>query len=897
MKIIAIVQLYNELESGFLEQFCKFNAEYFDEIIAYDDGSTDGTGGYCINNGFHVISSSKNDFKSEVAHKSTLIEKADQLGADFIVSLDADEILVTTREKLESLCLKLDRDNLDGLSSNFINLWRSNCYKRVDSLFDNYKPVKLWKHKKNVKPFSDDASGLHQRLYPIYVESFEYDESLVVLHTGFSKIEHILDKFVRYRKLGQSGFELMRFIDESNLELEKVSKDFLPLGWGFDERSPSKITVGQYFQHIEAARKRVLRPKITVFSLIYKDVNWLNFLYHQFIKNTSFDDVEFYFVANDADERVIQYLDDNYIPYYEFKNSEEHRNEHYINNVYRAYNFGVSKAKGDYVVMLNSDMAFSEGWLDALVDKCEEGVCVSSRLIEQGKLRTGKYGLEKNFGFSWEDYDEIGFKAFAKLISSKKTEPGGLYMPIIIRKSDFERVGGYPEGNIVPGSDVFNPVIAQPGVDVVSGDTAFIERLEKVGIKHITAFDSIVYHFQEGEKRSESLSYDSDQNSLVAICNDNLQGIQGEKVLWGHLLDLPNTVGLDFKKVNGKTPESFNTFVEKNKCAPELVFQNATFVPRFFPDVRTLVYLQDNLRGMGKPNSQQESNLKYAQCRITNTLDAASSYPEYDFDICPVGVNSDLFRPLDKALMREKHGFYSNRPIGIFVGALNEVKGWSEIFGIIDKEENIDWIVVTKYASDFKHPRVRLFEKQQQEVLVELLNCADFFIIGSPVETQCLAAIEAALCNVPVVIKSVGIFSSFDEDEIHRVGYVGHDLLAGLHHVLERKGTFSPRELMIEKGLSNEASLQKWWDLFARERMRALRALYTGAVYNPEPFGIKRRLMNRMEIFYRFKILRPIIGRDTFYSVAEISVFVKDNMPAPVHKFGRYLWRLIRGQR
>ena len=894
-KIVAIVQLYNEIFSGYLEQFCKHNLETFDEVIVYDDGSSDGTAEYCRQNGFSVIRNAKNDFTSEVTHKNLLIEAADQAGADFIVSLDADEILVVSREEIEALCNQLSADDVDGYSANCINLWRSNCYKRTDSLFDDFKPVKFWRHLSGVAPFTNLVKGLHQRLSPDYVKSIKYSERLIILHTGFSTKDRILDKFVRYRSYGQSGFELIRFVDESKLLLERVNDKFLPAGWPRGEEKPIPLTIDDYFQGIEAARERVYRPKVTIFSLIYKDTNWLWFLYEQFLKYTLLNGVEFYFVANDANDTVLSYLRENYIPFFEFRNSEEHRKEHYINNVYRAWNFGVSKARGDFVLMLNSDMAFSEGWFEALVEASDGEVCVASRLIEQGKLKTGKHGIEKNFGDSWESFDEAGFQAYAESIRDKRTEPGGLYMPLLVRQSDFWKVGGYPEGNIVPGSDIFNPVIAEPGGEVVSGDTAFIEKLEAIGVKHVTSFDSVVYHFQEGEKRANSSVILSKSVDIVSISNNSLAGINGEKVLWGHLLELPSTVGLDYATVGGKTPNSFVSYISQNNLVPLVALQNATFVPRFFSDTHTLMYLQDNLRAMGMANALQEENIRGAERLVANTVDTAASYPEYDFEICPVGVDASLFRPLDKNSMRTKYDMALNQRIGVFVGALDDVKGWSEVLSIIDSEPELSWIVVTKYDDDLVHPRIKFFSKQPQEVLVELLNCADFFVLGSPVETQCLAAIEAALCDIPVIIKPVGVFADFSNEEKNCVGRVGRDLYSGVCDVAFGNHQFSPRDTILKKGMTLEATAGRWCALFARECMHALHRRYRGQIVKRD-ISLWSKLLYRMEVFYRFSFLKPIIKRDTFYSVAEISVSVRKRMPAPVHKVLRFVWRLSRGK-
>lgn len=246
-------------------------------------------------------------------------------------------------------------------------------------------------------------------------------------------------------------------------------------------------------------------PKISITCLIYKSVRWLKFVYDQVLKHTDMTDKEFYFVANDACPAVLAYLKDNNIPHYVHNNTEEQRTEFYINNVYRAWNTAGRMAKGDYVVFINSDMAFSPGWLDNLVNKLDDTKIVNSRLVERGIMRSGTYGIERNFGNVPGDYDEAGFLKYAKLMSNDNLLQGGLFMPCIIKKEHLEKVGYYPEGNVLAGSDIFNPKYALKGdYTCTPGDKAFIQKLRTIGVTHWTAFDSVVYHFQEGEMRDAS---------------------------------------------------------------------------------------------------------------------------------------------------------------------------------------------------------------------------------------------------------------------------------------------------------------------------------------------------------------------------------------------------------
>lgn len=241
--------------------------------------------------------------------------------------------------------------------------------------------------------------------------------------------------------------------------------------------------------------------KVTIACLIYKSTRWLQFVYEQVMKYTDMTDKEFYFVANDANEAVLTYLKDNNILHYIHNNTPEQRNEWYINNCYRAWNKALQCAKGEYVVIINSDMAFSKGWLDSLISTSKNNICIASRLVERGIMPSGTHGIEKNFGNVPEDYNENEFNDYAEKIREKKIVPGGLQGVLYMKLEWLKKVNYFPEGNIIPGSDIFNPKYAKKGEPCIPGDVTFMQRLRTIGVEHYTDFNSIVYHFQEGEMR------------------------------------------------------------------------------------------------------------------------------------------------------------------------------------------------------------------------------------------------------------------------------------------------------------------------------------------------------------------------------------------------------------
>jgi len=225
--------------------------------------------------------------------------------------------------------------------------------------------------------------------------------------------------------------------------------------------------------------------KITVVGMIYKSIDYLNFMLRGIYKYCkSFDgyEVNYLIVANDPTEKVITSLNKLGVKWVLYK--DKNPKDYYLNRVYRAWNYGGNIVNSDIVVFINSDMGFSSGWLKNLIRELNSDTIPCSRLVESGKMPSGLYGISRNFGKHPSQYNEIGFLNFVKSIAQSTVMRGGLYMPCAFYTKDFADSGGYPEGN----------------VGRMSGDKYFFTQNSVMGIKkHITVFDSLVYHFQEGE--------------------------------------------------------------------------------------------------------------------------------------------------------------------------------------------------------------------------------------------------------------------------------------------------------------------------------------------------------------------------------------------------------------
>lgn len=218
---------------------------------------------------------------------------------------------------------------------------------------------------------------------------------------------------------------------------------------------------------------------IEIVCLIYKSTSYLQFTIDQLEKYSK--NIPYRFVANDASDKVLQYLIENKIPHTIYKDPTP--NDYYISRVYRAWNHGIYSSSKENVCIINSDMAFSPDWLENLSEYDTSKYIPCSLLIESGKMKSKFPAISYNCGRSPEEYDEDKFLNKAIEIKSSAITPGGLYAPCIFNKKIFKEIGGYSQKKGEP-----------------SGDKVLTRKLEKYyGLKHITVHNSVVYHIQEGE--------------------------------------------------------------------------------------------------------------------------------------------------------------------------------------------------------------------------------------------------------------------------------------------------------------------------------------------------------------------------------------------------------------
>lgn len=192
MKLIANVCMYNEVEKGNLKR-CLDNLKYYcDDIVIWDDASTDNSVDVASTYTPYILSNGVNDQMNELAHKQTLLDYSIELGATHVFWLDCDEVVDSpgTLFGMRKLCEEWP-EGIDAFSFHERNLWRSERWVRVDSLFDIGWFVRLWKIQPGIR--FKIQRGVHKQLYPCTVRNIlksPYD----VIHYGFHDYNKMLVK-------------------------------------------------------------------------------------------------------------------------------------------------------------------------------------------------------------------------------------------------------------------------------------------------------------------------------------------------------------------------------------------------------------------------------------------------------------------------------------------------------------------------------------------------------------------------------------------------------------------------------------------------------------------------------------------------------------------------------
>lgn len=237
MKLVVMTQVYNQNTiihrdgKTNIQRFMESVSKYCDGLVIFDDGSDDGTR--------EVITSYSGDFELEIPsnavnspayenyHRQRSLQHCKRLNADWIITLDVDEVFERRAEYggLRSLLESIPPE-VSGVGFYRKELWRSDRYIRVDG---------NWAHRLEVRAFrftdklSYDISPAYKAdVMPSNIEPPFSKSLLNILHYAYVDDVSILNKYNRWMSL---GIDISDELNDENLRLMDANPKWFGHDW------------------------------------------------------------------------------------------------------------------------------------------------------------------------------------------------------------------------------------------------------------------------------------------------------------------------------------------------------------------------------------------------------------------------------------------------------------------------------------------------------------------------------------------------------------------------------------------------------------------------------------------------------------------------------------------
>lgn len=147
---------------------------------------------------------------------------------------------------------------------------------------------------------------------------------------------------------------------------------------------------------------------------------------------------------------------------------------------YGSWNLASGIVKDDVLCFITDDQYFAPSWDEPLLRHLDEYPVLTSVLVEPGIIRPYQTNLMHDFGHSAAQFDEQGFLQFVARNLEDRVARDGFYIPTVIHRRLFERLGGWPDKRPFPHPN----------------DFLFRKALHSLGLEYHRVLTSFSYHFQ-----------------------------------------------------------------------------------------------------------------------------------------------------------------------------------------------------------------------------------------------------------------------------------------------------------------------------------------------------------------------------------------------------------------
>lgn len=225
-----MTQVYNQNSSvGWdgktnIMRFMESVTKYCDGLVAFDDGSTDGSREIITewsgNLELQIPANLINTPDREGFHRARSLEHCRRMGADFVLCLDPDEVFEKRAADggLKAICESMGADGVRFLKR---DLWRTDRYIRLDGNWSGDSGIRLFRLHDGIG--YDEEAGVRSSLSPNGLGTMTAS-TLKIIHFGYSTDVDILLRQKRFKAL---GVDLTAHMNDSNIRLSDVDPKWL----------------------------------------------------------------------------------------------------------------------------------------------------------------------------------------------------------------------------------------------------------------------------------------------------------------------------------------------------------------------------------------------------------------------------------------------------------------------------------------------------------------------------------------------------------------------------------------------------------------------------------------------------------------------------------------------
>lgn len=195
-------------------------------------------------------------------------------------------------------------------------------------------------------------------------------------------------------------------------------------------------------------------------------------------------------------------------------------------------------------------------------------------------------------------------------------------------------------------------------------------------------------------------------------------------------------------------------------------------------------------------------------------------------------VNTEIFRPMNRELLRKKYGFNPEDKIILFVGRIAKVKGIDLLLKsykmLSSKSDKTSLVIVGEgeYMPQLREnirkmglSKVTLIGNIPHSAVPEIMNCADVFVLPSLSEGSPTVVREALACGIPVVSTKVGdVHTIINDSSIGKlVSHDEYELCNAINSFLNGNGPGEvEKRLQAVKGFTRETVMKRMLELYIK---------------------------------------------------------------------------------